>query len=241
MSILQLYSKDDFFTSANRTEFKNGQFCYVPTPAIDPIPRILDIQRNLPEEHEEVRFELRLANKSDDFKKRDRSLPIKYLNLHSNEELLAQRAKKRPAIIISSGVECFLDITKLLKSKGKKHHQEDCLFVIPCYNVLKETYGPGFIPEQVALIQCLMYRQFFFIPDSPLFSEIIARFDRIQVVIDRSPAAIKPMEICLTDEIFNLFLAMFLYCVSGRTDDDLDAARAIVQEALPRGLSDVVY
>ncbi|MFO7596501.1 MAG: response regulator transcription factor, partial [Desulfocurvibacter africanus] len=36
-------------------------------------------ERNLPEEHEEVRFELRLANQSVDFTKRDRSLPIKYL------------------------------------------------------------------------------------------------------------------------------------------------------------------
>ncbi len=127
MSILQLYSKDEFFTSVKPTEFKNGQFCWVPTPILDPIPRILDIKRNLPEEHEEVRFELRLVNQKDDFTKRDRSLPIKYLNLRSNEELLAQRAKKRPAIILSSGVECFSDIAKLLKSKGKKHHQQDCV------------------------------------------------------------------------------------------------------------------
>jgi len=233
MSILQLYSQDEFFTTVDYTAFKNGQFCWVPIPFPDPIPRILDIERNLPEEHEEVRFELRLANQNDDFKKRDRSLPIKYLNLHSNEELLAQRAKKRPAIIISSGMECFPDIAKLLKSKGKKHHQQDCLFVIPCYNILKETYGKGFIPEQVTLIQCLMYRQFFYMPKSPNFSELIARFDRVNVVIDRSPAAIEPTNLCLADEIFNLFLAMFIYCVSGRSDEDLDIIREIVKEALP--------
>lgn len=233
MSILQLYSKDEFFTSVKPTEFKNGQFCWVPTPIPDKIPRILDIERNLPEEHEEVRFELRLANQRDDFKKRDRSLPIKYLNLRSNEELLTQRAKKRPAIILSSGVECFINIEKLLKSKRKKHHQEDCLFVIPCYNILKEPYGPGFIQEQVALIQCLMYRQFFYIPDSPHFTEMISRFDRIHVVIDRSPAAIEPTDLCLSEEVFDLFLAMFLYCISGKIDEELDAVREIVREALP--------
>jgi len=233
MSILQLYPKEEFFTTVDYTDFKNGQFCWVPTPVLDPIPRILDIERYLPEEHEEVRFELRLANKRDDFKKRDRSLPIKYLNLRSNEELLAQRAKKRPAIIISSGVECYVDIEQLLKAKGKKHHQQDCLFVIPCYNVLKETYGTGFIPEQVALIQCLMYRQFFYIPESSAFSELIARFDRIQIVIDRSPAAIEPTNICLADEIFDLFLTMFLYCISGRSDENLDVVREIVQESYP--------
>jgi len=240
MSILQLFSKDEFFTSVKPTEFKNGQFCWVPIPILDKIPRILDIQRNLPKEHEEVMFELRLANQSDDFMKRDRSLPIKYLNLRSNEELLAQRAKKRPAIILSSGVECFFDIEKLLKSKGKKHHQEDCLFVIPCYNILKETYGPGFIPEQVALIQCMMYRQFFYIPGSSHFSELIARFDRIHIVIDRSPAAIEPTDLCLAEEIFDLFLAMFLYCISGRTDEELDVTREIVREALPESYGKMV-
>jgi len=233
MSILQLFSKDEFFVSVNYRDFRNGQFCWVPVPNPDAIPRILDVERNLPEEHEEIRFELRLANQSHDFKKRDRSLPIKYLNLRSNEELLAQRAKKRPAIILSSGVECFPEIAKLLKSKGKKHHQQDCLFVIPCYRVLKDPHGTGFIPEQVALIQCLMYRQFFYIPESPVFSELIARFDRIQVVMDRNPAAIEPTNLCLADEVFSLFLAMFLYCISGKSDEKLDTVREILREAYP--------
>lgn len=84
------------------------------------------------------------------------------MNLQSNEELLVQRCKKRPAIILSSGVECFPDIAKLLKQKGKKHQQQDCLFVIPCYNVQTEEYGTGFIQPIVARTQCLMYRQFFY-------------------------------------------------------------------------------
>lgn len=185
MSITQLYSPDDFFETADPKEFRLGQFCWVPIPNPDPIPRILDVQRNIPEEHEEVKFELRLANQSGDFKKRDRSLPIKHLNIKSNEELLVQTCKKRPAIIISSGVECFPDIARLLRQKGKKHQQQDCMFVIPCYGVQKEEYGSGFIQPIVSRTQCLVYRQFFFIPESKLFSEMVARFDRIQVVIDR--------------------------------------------------------
>ena len=233
MSILQLYSKDEFFINVDYTEFRNGQFCWVPVPNPDPIPMILDVVRNQPEEHEEVRFELRLANRKDDFKKRDRQLPIKHLNLRSNEELLAQRAKKRPCIILSSSVECFPDIARILKSKGKKHHQQDCLFVIPCYSILQDTHGSGFINEQVALIQCLMYRQFFYIPDSDAFSEMIARFDRIQVVIDRSPASIEPTSICIAEEPLTLFLAMFIYCISGKADENLETVRSILREAYP--------
>lgn len=233
MSITQLYTADEFFDDANPKDFRIGQFCWVPIPKPDPIPRILDVQRNTPEEHEEVKFELRLANQSRDFRTRDRSLPIKYLNLKSNEELLTQTCKKRPAIILSSNVECFPDIAKLLKQKGKKHQQQDCMFVIPCYSVQKEEYGSGFIQPIVARTQCLLYRQFFYIHKSKRFTELIARFDRLQVVIDRSPAAIEPTDLCLSEELFNLFLAMFLYCISGKTDGYLEDVKELVQEALP--------
>lgn len=233
MSILQLYTKDEFFSEVEPQAFKNGQFCWIPVPFLEPIPKILDVERSRPEEHEEIRFELRLANQSEDFKRRDRSLPIKYLNLKSNEELLVQRAKKRPAIIISSGVECFSNIAALLKQKGKKHHQQDCLFVIPCYSILKDTFGTGFIPQQVALIECLVYRQFFYVPPSRFFSDKIARFDRIQVVVDRSPAAIEPVGLSLSEQVFSLFLSMFLYCIAGKSDENLDTVREILREALP--------
>jgi len=234
MSITQLYSADEFFETADTKEFRLGQICWVPVPIIDTIPRILDVQRNVAEEHEEVSFELRSANQRDDFKKRDRSLPIKYLNLRSNEEILAQRCKKRPAIILALGVECYPDIAKLLRQKGKKHQQQDCMFVIPCYSIQSEEYGTGYIQPMVARIQCLMYRQFFYIPPSRGFCELIARFDRIQVVIDRSPAAIEPSDVCLSEEVFNLFLSMFIFCVSGKTNDNLDAVKAIVRESYPQ-------
>ena len=231
MSITQLYTNDEFFEPVNRNEFRVGQICWVPTPNPDPIPRILDVQRNVPEEHTKIDFEIRLANQSKDFRQRDRSLPIKYLNLRSNEELLVQSCKKRPAIILASGVECFIDIANLLRQKGKKHQQQDCIFVIPCYSVQNEEYGTGVIQPIVARTQCLMYRQFFYIPPSKTYTELIARFDRIHVVIDRTPASIEPSDVCLSGEIFNLFLSMFLFCISGETNRLLDDVKELVREA----------
>lgn len=231
MSITQLYTVDEFFEPVDPKEFRIGQICWVPTPSPDPVPRILDVQRNIPEEHEEIKFELRSANQSKDFRQRDRSLPLKYLNLRSNEELLAQRCRKRPAIILAAGVECFPDVAKFLKKAGKKHQQQDCMFVIPCYKVQQEEYGNGFVQPVVARAQCLMYRQFFYIPQSNAFTEMVARFDRIQVVIDRSPAAIEASNVCLSEEIFNLFLSMFMFCISGKTTTLLDDVRELLKEA----------
>ena len=222
MSIAQLYTKDEFFDTVKPNEYRPGQICWVPTPNIDPIPRILDVERHTSREHEDIKFVLREANQSDDFKKRDRTLPIKYLNLRSNEELLTQRAKKRPAIILSSEVDTFPDVAKLLKQKGKKHQQQDCMFLIPCYSIQQDEYGSGIIPEIVARIQCLMYRQFFYLPRSAKFHELVARFDRIQVVIEKTPAAIEPSEVCLSDELLGLFISLFVFCLSGKTDEKLE-------------------
>ncbi|MBU2621324.1 MAG: hypothetical protein ABIJ52_18680 [Pseudomonadota bacterium] len=231
MSITQLYTNDEFYTSTDPKDFKIGQICWVPIPNPDPIPRILDVQRNTPEEHEEVKFELRLANQRTDFKTRDRSLPIKYLNMRSNEELLAQTCKKRPSIILATGAECYPDIASILRQKGKKHQQQDCIFVIPCYSVQIEEYGPGFIQPIVERTKCLMYRQFFYLPLWNRTKDLIARFDRVQVVIDRSPASIEPTDVCLSEEIFNLFLSMFLFCISGKTNELLEDVKELVREA----------
>ena len=63
--------------------------------------------------------------------------------------------------------------------------------------------------------------------------EGIARFDRIQVVIGDHPAAITPMEIGLSLKMCSLFMAMFLYCISGAEDEELTALRVILREAYP--------
>ena len=62
---------------------------------------------------------------------------------------------------------------------------------------------------------------------------MIARFDRIQVVIYRAPASIEPTKVCLAEEPFNLFLAMFTYCISGKADENLETVRSILKEAYP--------
>lgn len=235
MAILQLYPKKIFYARVNQNEFRPGQFCWLPVPHIDPVPRILDIKRSSSTEHDNVSFELRNANQPDDFRTRDRILPLKRLDLRSNEELLAQRAKKRPGIIISPKVDIFSDIARLLRQKGKKHLQEDCLFVIPGYTIETEDSLSGFPQEMVTRIRCLIYRQFFYFPGSDRFTEGVARFDRIQVVIGRDTSAISPTDICLSDEVYGLFRAMLIHCITGKEDKDLKAAKDICRETYQEG------
>jgi hypothetical protein len=83
-------------------------------------------------------------------------------------------------------------------------------------------------------VECALYRQFFYFPKSSQFSEGVARFDRIQVVINRDPSAIVPMNISLSTDVFGLFRSMFLYCVAGKEDEDLMTLRKMTAEAYPQ-------
>jgi hypothetical protein len=210
-----------------------GQFCWIIVPHLDPIPRILDVERESPEEHERVRFLLRNANKTDDFTKRDRVLPLQYLKLRSNEELLVQCAKKRPAIILSANTDVFPDIEKILRQRGKKHYQQNCLILAPCYHFETEFDPTGFPVEMKARIRCMVYRQFFYIPESPKVQEGVARFDRIQVIVDRSQvSSIDPCDFRLSDEVIGTFLGLFEYCITGVEDNNLKAIRDLARECL---------
>jgi hypothetical protein len=234
MGILQYFPVSDFYTTVDPGQYKQGQFCWIVTPAIDPVPQILDVERSGPEEHDEVKFQLRNANRPGDFRAADRTLPIKRLNLRAHEELLIQRAKKRPGIILSDSLDIFPEVTALLKPKGKKHLQEDSLFVIPCYSIETLENLSGFPAEMVIRIRCLLYRQFFYIPAKTPIGESIARFDRIQVIVGKDRSAIEPMGLRLSDDVFNLFLSLFFYCISGAEDSDLATIRTLTKEVYPK-------
>jgi hypothetical protein len=232
MGIMQIFGPEVFYIKTDPKSFKNGQICWIVSPYIKEIPQILDVERNKAEEHDEFKFDLKNVDPDNDFKpSAKRTLPIKYLNLESTEELLIQKAKKRPAIIISSGLDAYPEIAKLLKQRGKIHLQEDSLFLIPCYGVETQDDRRGFPSEMVTRIRCLLYRQFFYMPyHSPLTSESIARLDRIQVIVGRHRAAIEPTSLCLSDDVFYILLAQFMFCISGIEEEEFAIIRSLVKE-----------
>ena len=230
MGITQVIPQKDFYITVERTSYALGQICYIPTPYIEPLPKILDVERSSPDEHEEVKFCLRQANCSDDFRTRGRVLPLKYLNLKSNEELLVQRAKKRPGIIISNETDAYSYIAKMLRQKGKKHLQEDALFVVPIYSIESNQRRTGYPQEMVEMIKYLLFRQFFYLPKCSGLSEGIARFDRIQVVVGRSPAAIDPCETGLSTQSLSLMNELLSFCITGFQSEKVKELRDVLRE-----------
>ena len=50
-----------------------------------------------------------------------------------------------------------------------------------------------------------LHRQFFYIPDTAVLGESIARFDRVRVIVGKDRSAIEPIGLRLSDDVFNLF------------------------------------
>jgi len=240
MGLFQLYSPDDYYTRIDPKEFRRGQICWIVSPAIDEIPRILEVERSHAEEHDEFKFELKNVDPDNNFRgSKKRTLPIKYLSLESTEELLVQKAKKRPAIIISGGLDIYPEMSTLLRQRAQKHLQEDSLFLVPCYSVETRDNRRGFPTEMAARIRCMLYRQFFPLPACPPLTNVsIARMDRTQVVIGRHRAAINPTDLCLSDDVFHIFLSQFLFCISGIEEKEFADIRSLVNEAYQDNLTD---
>lgn len=231
MSILDLYSADEYFLPVKPGQWLPGQFCWIIVPNIEEIPKILDVERDSPEEHSKAKFVIRKAKAANDFRKPDRILPLFYLDLRTSEELLVQRSKKRPGVILNYPLERD---AKLLASltQGQKHQHDRSLFVIPCYGSDSEERRGGFLPEICQRAQYFVYRRYFYVPDHPKFKirEGVLRFDRIQVITGKDPAAIIPMDFAFSKEIFAIFRAMFFYCITGEQNPDLQAIRELLIE-----------
>lgn len=226
--IADLYGPEEYYTHFDIKSFSPGQFCWLPAPYLTEIPRILDIKRDDPRDHDTAAFSIRDANRPGDFEKKDRSLPLYYLKLKAGEELVLHRAKKRPGLIISSCIDKFPEITELLPSKGKKHLQSDCIFIVPCYGIETEYDRQGFFSEMVTRIQYMMYRQFFYIPGHAHISESILRLDRIQIVIGRGPHSIRARDFGLSPELFGLLLSQMKFMITGTLDKNLEEIRNLL-------------
>lgn len=234
MGIVQLI--DPFYVKLSDDTFRRasviGQFCWVPVTHLDPVPRILDVERVDPQEHFATKFSIR--NMTDgDFKKKTR-LPIKALSLRETEELIIHRAKRRPAIIISGETTIFDDVKTLLQQMGRKHLQEETLIVAPLYSVESGDHEGGFPPVMVARIRALMYKQFFFCPkgNSPLTVDSIMRLDRLHAVVPNYPAYV-PEPCSLSTEALGVLMSMLRSLFGAKEEADFEALKSLVFESLP--------
>jgi hypothetical protein len=223
---------DPFYQSLDLKVLKNkpvvGQFCWIASPHIDRIPRIMDVERQSPTEHYATKFKIR--NMTDQDFRRKQKLPIWSLTLRETEELFLQKSKKRLAITIAAENTVFDDVKEAVTAR--EHLQEENILVLPLYGIESAGHEGGFPPVMVARIKALMYRQFFYCPYNARVYEAVIRLDRIQPVIPLYPGW-TPTDIALSGEALGVLMGTLREYFGAPQDEDLKALRDIVQEALP--------
>ncbi len=240
MGIVQLF--DPFYIDLPEETYLQvptvGQICWTVIGNPVAIPIIADVERASPSEHYATKFDLRPMTRTDYMK--EQRLPLKFLGLREAEELLCQRSSLRPAIVIAAGMTIFDDMAKLLKQKGRKHLQERSIMVVPVYGAEGDSHPGGFPPPMVARIRALRYRQFFFLPsgNSPFAFDAVARLDRLHVAFPESSPGVcspsyRPTRKALSQDALSCMLGMLRVLFGSDKEEELDAIKAIVREALP--------
>jgi len=223
---------DPFYQSLDLKTLKNkpvvGQFCWIVSPHIDKIPRIMDVERESPTEHLATKFRIRNMTDQDFWKKQ--KLPIISLTLRETEELLIQKAKRRLAVTVAAENTIFGDIKETVS--GREHLQEENILVLPLYGIESAGHEGGFPSAMVARIKALMYRQFFYCPNKAPVYESVVRLDRIQPVIPLFPGWM-PTDIVLSGEALGVLMGTLREYFGAPQDEDLKALRDMVQDALP--------
>ncbi len=234
MGILQVF--DNFYESVPAgTAPEPGHLYWVPTPNVDEVPRILDVERATATEHEVTSYEIREVAKHH-FTKRER-LPIKRLNLGETEELLIAKAKKRLVVVLASissdGIGTLPDGTQ---RRLAKHLEKPSYLVAPLFSTTTIMDPGTFGPTLVARIRALKYLHFFCLPDKahPDRPRSIVRLDRIfPTYLGRGsePAGDK-----IHEEPFEIILSQFSILSGAVYREPYDLARELVQDALPAEL-----
>jgi hypothetical protein len=239
MGITQLI--DPFYEELPQEEFRRGprlgQLCGVPSPHLNLIPQILEIQRADPKEHHISQFRIRNVQETD-FQRRD-ELPLYKLNLRLHEELIIQKAKRRPAIVLITSNTLFQDVRNILRSQGKRHLQEDSILVLPIYSTEKPEHPGGFPPIMTTRIKALQYNQFFYCPRTPGkdLIEGVARIDRLQIVFPGHRASFSPLPLKLSEDVLAILVEMVRewLCIKGSPENEkyLKELRNLLRETLP--------
>jgi hypothetical protein len=234
MGILQVFPK--FFEVVPEGAIPEpGHLYWAPTPEVDEVPRILDVQRATPDEHRATEFEITEVGRHH-FKQRDR-LPVKKLNLGETEELLIAKGKKRPVVIIA-GIAAN-DVDTLPDSQQKrlaKHLGRKSYLVAPFYSVSTLLEPGTFGPVLVARIRAMQYLHFFCLPktDKPGQPGFIVRLDRVfPTYLGRG---CEPMGRRVDEEPFEIILSQFSLLSGAVYREPYDIVKDLVRGALPSEL-----
>lgn len=200
------------FFADSRNSKDPGEIWWVPTPEVNEVPQILDVNRATPTDHEGIRFTLREIETGRDFDAENpKELPVASLRLEGSEELIVTKGKLRPCVVLAKleGID-LTDLPEGTARRMAKHMRLPAFLVAPMFSVPVYPEAGTFMPPFIHRIRHMKYFHLFCLPeyDEPETPRSIVRLDRVFVSYLRRGC--KPKGQRLDTGAFDLLRAMFV-------------------------------
>ena len=158
--------------SLYRSFYEPGQFFWIPASYLVDANPAQGIQAAYRPDGMSLEFYLEEVGWSQFGEQRS---PIKELELRADERLLAVRAKRRPALLMSDPNSSWED---------RRRNGEDSFLMAPIYSFRGDETKREFSPDFVERVKAYVYNTHFYLPphEHPRFVEGFVRFDRLQMV-----------------------------------------------------------
>jgi len=211
-----------------------GQIVYAPIPYLEMTPTVARAARALVHVHARAQIDFAPLDASIDFRKAKDRLPLAYLQLSEEEEMLAIKAKKRPAIIvgISKGVPCTTLPSGIEQRKAQRAF-DPIYLVAPIYSTSTAHKPTSFGPTLTARIKCMAYPEFVWIKSDLPASDVegVIRLDRMVATHLHSCCDFKPVKV--TDEVMGLCMEQLKVLVGQSPSKEYSEFRDLMLDLLP--------
>jgi len=204
----------------NSSDISRGRLIWAFLSHVDQIPFSLILKgRSEPRNHSEALYEMKPLKIKQ--KQPKNTLPVAALPLFDKETLIVNKAKKRPALIVSNGGE---EIPKNLRIGKPKWQTSPTIIVAPYYGAdeaNQKKLRAGLNPELKKRIRRGMYPQYILdiLPITNSTKESFLRLDHIQP-LGKHHDSIELTEYRLSDEALNILDEWFNWLIYGNLDPD---------------------
>lgn len=206
----------NWWTKKESSELVRGRLIWAWVPYVSQQPRILVVKgRSTPTDHH--RAEFRIETMKGIVCEEPAVLPVAAFPSYSNEKLMVSRAKRRPALVVSTE---GLDVPRSYRQGKSKHQTSPTVLVAPYFGAALSTQRAGFNPEFVMRIRACDYPQFVWdkLPLKADTEESILRLNHT-FPIGNDPAAYEPTEWTLSNDALDVIDEWFTWLVTGKLDE----------------------
>ncbi len=216
-----------------------GQLLWIPAPQLNPHPYVIEAERTQSTSHASAQARWTTMTDKHFTRRADKALPILGLKLNETEEVIAYKAKRRPAVVVGTRATVFGHRSEL----DKPHHEENRIVVAPIYGVRTEDDPHGFSSVMASRVRHLLYTQYFPAaewresrspapPGSLSLEEGIIRFDRLQFASPFPPSC-RLVPLRIADDAFALLQSLLWVYLHAEPSETLREMRDVFESYLP--------